>query len=116
MRAILDTNVVISEIFFGGIPKEILEYAQRGIFTNIISHEILYEYTEVVERVSKEYSIKVAMAILDSIVAASELTFSIQLKEPVCADPKDDKFLSAAIAAKVKIIVSGDKHLKAISG
>jgi len=116
MKAILDTNVVVSGIFFGGIPRKIIEYGQKRIFANVISHEILNEYTDVVKRVGVQYSVTRAMVILDSIVAASELTFSILLKEPVCADPKDDKFISAAVAAKVTIIVSGDKHLKAISG
>jgi len=116
MKAILDTNVVVSGIFFGGIPRRILELGQKRAFTNVISHEILDEYTEVVKRVAEQYSVTQAEKILDSVVAASDLTFSILLKEPVCADPKDDKFISAAIAAKVNILVSGDKHLKAVTG
>ena len=116
MKAILDTNVIVSGIFFGGIPRKILECGQKKIFTNVISHEILDEYTEVVKRVAEQYSVKRAEIILDSIVAASDLTFSVLLKESVCVDPKDDKFIAAAMAAKVKIIVSGDKHLKDVSG
>jgi uncharacterized protein len=32
----------------------------------------------------------------------------------IADDPKDDKFLEAAIAGKVDFIVSGDKHLLAL--
>jgi len=116
MKAILDTNVVISGIFFGGHPRKIIEYAQQRIFTNVISHDILDEYTAVVNRIAALYQNLNASKILDSIIAASELTFSIVPKEPVCKDPHDDKFLSAALAAKVQTIVSGDTHLKAVSG
>ena len=30
---------------------------------------------------------------------------------PKCADPDDVKFLQAAMAAKAKYLISGDKHL-----
>jgi predicted nucleic acid-binding protein len=39
-----------------------------------------------------------------------------QLPFNVSVDPDDDKFLSCALASKTKIIVSGDKHLLAVSG
>jgi len=38
------------------------------------------------------------------------------LESQVCEDPDDNKFIACAIAAKVKAIVSGDKHLLDISG
>jgi predicted nucleic acid-binding protein len=38
------------------------------------------------------------------------------LPQPVREDPSDDKFLSAAIETRAKIIVSGDKHLLKVSG
>jgi len=116
MRAILDTNVLVSGILFGGIPRKILECAQRRTFTMVITHDILSEYYEVIERVSKEYNVKRASSVLESIISKAELSFSITLHEPVCIDPDDDIFFAAAKAAKVKIIVSGDKHLKAASG
>ncbi len=43
--------------------------------------------------------------------------FSVQnLREPVCKDPDDDKFLACALASKCKVIVSGDKNLLKVSG
>jgi predicted nucleic acid-binding protein len=38
------------------------------------------------------------------------------LAERVCSDPDDDKFLACAVASRTKIVVSGDKHLLAVSG
>ena len=41
---------------------------------------------------------------------------SAVLKEPVCEDPDDDKFLACALASGSKVIISGDKLLLKISG
>jgi predicted nucleic acid-binding protein len=38
------------------------------------------------------------------------------LPAPVSADPDDDKFPAAALAASAPLIVSGDRHLLAVSG
>ena len=39
-----------------------------------------------------------------------------KLRRKVCSDPDDDKFFACAIAAKVKVIVSGDHHLLVCNG
>ena len=38
------------------------------------------------------------------------------LVEGVAADPDDDVFLACALAGGARAIVSGDRHLKAVSG
>jgi predicted nucleic acid-binding protein len=39
-----------------------------------------------------------------------------KLKEPVCEDPDDDKFIACALASGCSVIISGDKHLLKVSG
>jgi len=50
------------------------------------------------------------------IVLSSDICQPQELTEPVCTDPDDDKFIACAIASKIKIIVSEDKHLLHVSG
>ncbi|OGV30115.1 MAG: putative toxin-antitoxin system toxin component, PIN family [Legionellales bacterium RIFCSPHIGHO2_12_FULL_35_11] len=38
------------------------------------------------------------------------------MKEPVSRDADDDKFIATALAAKCKLIVSGDKDLLTVDG
>jgi predicted nucleic acid-binding protein len=38
------------------------------------------------------------------------------LGSPIAPDPADDKFLACALAADVRIIVTGDKPLRSVSG
>ena len=47
MRVVLDTNVVISGVFFGGIPGRIVTAWADRRFTLVISPEILLEYQRV---------------------------------------------------------------------
>ena len=50
-------------------------------------------------------------AFLELLRINPEMVSSQQLPKPVCDDPDDDMFIACALAAKVKIIISGDKHL-----
>lgn len=54
MKVILDTNVLISGIFFNGPPYQILSAWRDGKIKFVISPEILEEY----ERVGEELSSK----------------------------------------------------------
>ena len=47
MKVVLDTNVVMSAIFFGGIPQRILSTSLEGGFELVASAAILKEYREV---------------------------------------------------------------------
>jgi putative PIN family toxin of toxin-antitoxin system len=117
VKVIIDTNVLVSGIFFGGIPGEILKAWRKGLFEMVISHDIYEEYQEVVKELQKKYSKDHATdEIVKTILLNSEMTLSVLLKESICEDPDDDKFISAALASKVKIIVSGDKLLNKVSG
>jgi len=116
MKAILDTNVIISAIFFGGKPLQILRAWKNGKITLIISQEILEEYLGIAAGLEQRYPNVEATGKIKAIAANSELTVSLRLPEQICEDKDDDIFLSAALASKTKIIVSGDKLLKKVSG
>jgi len=54
VRIVLDTNVIISGFFFGGIPRNILELWRKRSFELICSPEILEEYEDVLFRLIKK--------------------------------------------------------------
>jgi putative PIN family toxin of toxin-antitoxin system len=47
VRVVLDTNVLVSGVFFGGLPGRILEAWRDGKLTLIVSPAILDEYLRV---------------------------------------------------------------------
>jgi len=116
VRIILDTNVVISGIFFAGTPYQILKAWREGKLKLVISEEILAEYRRVDETLALQFPPIDLWPILDMLRANSEVISVKCLPEPVCDDPADDKFLACALAGECKLIVSGDKHLLKASG
>ena len=116
MRIVLDTNVLMSGIFFGGVPGQILAAWREGRFELAVSPDITDEYVRVGERLAQRFAGIDVQVILDLIVRNAEIVPSTALPGPVCDDPDDDKFLACALAARVDLIVSGDKKLLAVSG
>lgn len=116
MRAILDTNVLISGIFFSGVPSEILAAWGDGKIELIISLEILEEYRRVGEEMEIKFpGIEVA-SLLELVAIDATMVEAVALDEGVCTDPDDDKFLACALSSKTKVICSGDKSLLKTSG
>lgn len=116
MKIIVDTNVLISGIFFSGPPYQILKLWQDRKVQLVVSIEIFEEYKRVSEILSDEFPKIEIDPILNFIIKNAEIISTVKLKEPICEDPDDDKFIACAIACQSKIIVSGDKHLLKISG
>ncbi len=116
MKVVLDTNVLISGIFFSGLPAKILQAWRFEKFQLAVSIEILEEYLSVAERLTARYAAVEYQGVLGLIVQNAELVQAWGLQGPVCEDPDDDKFLACAVTAKAEIIVSGDKALLKASG
>ena len=55
-------------------------------------------------------------SILNFVIEHAKVYRPTKLREPVCEDPDDDKFLACALASGSGIIISGDKHLLNVSG
>ena len=56
MKIVLDTNVLVSGIFFGGIPFRILEHWISDDLEIIATPDILNEYVRVISFVGKKQS------------------------------------------------------------
>jgi len=113
VRIVLDTNGLVSGIFFTRPPNKILRAWSRGKVQLVVTPEILDEYRRVVNELHEKFPNVEVGPILDLIVVNSELCAPARLPRPICADPSDDKFFAGAVAAGANIIVSGDKHLQA---
>jgi putative PIN family toxin of toxin-antitoxin system len=116
MKIVLETNVLISGIFFSGPPYQILKAWQEGKIEIAISEDILIEYQRVAEELSKQFPSVDIEQILKLLTIHAEIVDTHGLEVTVCEDPDDNMFISCALASKSKIIVSGDKHLLKISG
>ena len=116
MKVVIDTNVLVSGFFFTGAPSRILKAWKAGQLEPVMTAEIFDEYREVLIRLSGEYpSIEVG-ALIDLIAVEIPIVKPRKLRRKVCDDVDDDKFFACALAAGIKVIISGDKHLLRESG
>lgn len=104
MKVILDTNVLMSAIFWKGIPGKILELWSDNLFSLVVSEEIFAEYKEVAEILQKRYKSNNIDSLLNFIAVNAYFIHPYAIDYPRCTDPDDDKFLAAAVSAKAKYI------------
>ncbi len=116
MRVVIDTNVLMSGIFFSGPPFEILNAWHDRRIGLVVSAEIMDEYRRVGHRLAHKYPGVEVGSFLALVAVHGEFVYSTALAEPVCDDPTDDKFFACALASGCTIIVSGDKHLHRANG
>jgi putative PIN family toxin of toxin-antitoxin system len=116
VRAILDTNVFVSGLFFTGPPHRILRAWRDGRVHLVLSPEILEEYRRVADELAADHPGVDLDPVLDLVVRHGEIVAATPLPEPVCTDPDDDRFLACAVASRTSVVVSGDRHLLAVTG
>jgi len=116
MRVVVDTNVLVSGVFFSGIPRRILEAWRDRRIVIVASLETLEEYRRVGERLGAQFE-GVSLEPFFTLLATNALIVQPrQLPEAIVSDPADDKFFACALAADCRVIVSGDKRVLAASG
>lgn len=115
MKVVLDTNVVVSGIFFGGVPRAVLEAWADGLFEWFLSPSIFDEYVRTCDRLRAAHPTLEFQGLLTSIVGHGTLVPDVEAKEPITADPDDDKFMICAHRTGAAV-VSGDRHLLDASG
>jgi uncharacterized protein len=109
-RVVLDTNILISSAL-GGALVSVLEDWIEGKFAVIVTTEVVAEYFEVLNRPKFGLKQETIDRIARYIYRFSEFVVPEEQIQFVQNDPKDDKFLEAAVAGEVDFIVSGDRHL-----
>ncbi len=110
MRIVVDTNVVISGIFFGGAPRQILNAIVTSDITACATAEIVEEYLEIIDEMIKRKQGRINKTLLYPLIHALEM-IEPNAHVELSRDPDDDKFLGCAKDAKALYIVSGDKDL-----
>jgi hypothetical protein len=115
IRVVIDTNVVISALLFGGIPGKLLKLWKNEYIKPLISKEIIDEYLKVLAypkfKLSGE---EINYLLYQEILPFFEIITAKHILPIIKEDPDDDKFIRCAQAGKAEIIISGDKHLLAL--
>ena len=110
MKIVIDTNVLISGVFFGGQPSRVLMAVIEKKLTACATTEIVDEYMEIVAEMLERKQGHLKRDALAMLVKEMELVEPVSTVD-VCRDPDDNKFLGCAKDADALYIVSGDKDL-----
>ena len=112
---VIDTNVVVSALLFGGTPGKLVDLWKKGKIRPLITEEIMAEYI----RVLTYPKFKLSEEEINYVIHQEILPFFNVVKSKpgpsiIKEDPDDDKFIQCAKAGKAKVIISGDRHLLAL--
>ena len=110
-EVVLDTNILISAIVFGGKPRQILEAAVKGQIQLVLSDEIIKEMRGVLEGKKFQHPSEIMDLIINELEDHAEI---VKPKERITVlekDPENNRVLECAQEAQADYIVSGDKHL-----
>lgn len=110
MKIVIDTNVLISATFFGGIPRDVINLVVRENVSAYMNEEILMEYNVTVSKVARKSKQHINQELFDRFMDKVEVVESVASVN-VCRDPTDNKFIACAVDAKAIYVVSGDKDL-----
>jgi putative PIN family toxin of toxin-antitoxin system len=109
---VIDTNVVVSALLFGGVPGQLIHLWKTGAIRPYASREMVDEYIQVLAYPKFELSEQeINFLLYHEMLPYFETIAAIPGKRIVKSDPSDDKFIWCAETAGAPIIISGDRHL-----
>jgi putative PIN family toxin of toxin-antitoxin system len=115
VRAVIDTNVLLSGLLWHGAPHALIEHVRAGTLAMVSSPALLAELDEVISRAKFAEILARSNTLRERSLAEmrqlAEVIVPPPLPQPVCRDPDDDHVLACALAAQADLIVSGDADL-----
>ena len=118
LRLVLDTNTAVSGLIWQATPGRIIDAGLAEKVQLLSSVPLLAELEGVLQRPKFQQAlqrrgVKVSN-LFDGYAALVGCVAPVELVEPICRDPDDDKVLAAAIGGDADLIVSGDDDLLAL--
>jgi len=119
VRAVIDTNVLLSGLMWHGKPHALIEQVRAGTLVLVSSLALLAELADVITRAKFKAVLVRANTNPEQMLAEVRLLAEIidppPLPEPVSRDPDDDAVLALAVAARPDLIISSDNDLLVLS-
>lgn len=115
IKVVLDANVWVSALLWGGKPAEIIKAAEDCKVNIIASEEIVGEISQVLNypKLAKVYKAEGLLheELIEAVLKIVKFVKVTKKVNVVFEHSADDKFIECALAAGASYIVSGDKHL-----
>jgi len=109
VKVILDTNVYVSAILFGGKPEEIRKLSKEKKIELLVSEAIIAEVAEILRKKFDWESWQISQ-VIDEIRETATLVIPHQTLSVIKEDKDDNRILECAVEGKAHYIISGDKR------
>ena len=109
MRAVLDTNVMVSALNFPGNERLVLELALRGRFEFYLSRFILEEVAGVLTR-KFDWDEERTAQVLQAIENGATVIDPPRLPELIEDGHADNRILECAVATNADYLITGDRR------
>ncbi|MDR3122367.1 MAG: putative toxin-antitoxin system toxin component, PIN family [Treponema sp.] len=112
MKVVIDTNIVASAAFFGGLPEQLINLVLDNKITAVVYQKIVDEYEKTIQKLLQKYNKPPFALHFPFSTLVAHLEFITPVSDiKICGDPDDDKFISCALDGICPLVISGDHHL-----
>lgn len=108
MLVVIDTNVYVSALVFGGAPQVAVNRAMTSPWQIATSRELSDEITATLTR---RFGWPVERVVMAFSFLWQQATWHVPVPVVASRDPKDNHVLGCALAAKAGFVLTGDKDL-----
>ena len=117
MKIVLDVNVWVSALLWGGLPTKIFYLARQNRLIILVSDSILKELENTLRREKFKQQLNKRKLTVEYLITITQRLCkkspdsSINFNVPELRDVKDNHVLGAAASAQAEVLVTGDKYL-----
>lgn len=112
VRVVVDTNVLVSGLLFGGEPGRLHDLWVAGQLVPLLSRETFAEFNRVLSYPKFRLSpAEITLLIEEELLPYAEVVDVTEDASGACRDPHDDMFLSLAVSGKALYVITGDRDL-----
>ena len=110
-KVVLDTNVLISPIVFGGKPRDVFNRILKDRIKLATSKDILDEMEGVLSGKKFQYPKQIIYSIGNALEDLAEFVTLQKTVKTIKNDPNENRILECALESEAHLIISGDRHL-----
>jgi putative toxin-antitoxin system toxin component, PIN family len=111
MKAVVDTNVLVSGLLSGhGPPGKLINAIETGLLIPVFSEPILFEYLDVLLRPGLKLERGMVSELMEIFYLLGDLVDVLDLDTEEFTDKDDVPFYAAAMATQCPLITGNLKH------
>ena len=115
MKVVIDVNVWVSALLWGGVPGQIVRLVYERTIEGYVSAELLQELEATLRRAKFQPRLeKRQQTVAELMAIATALCPSVLIDDvdiPNLRDPDDAKIIATAISANAEVLITGDQDL-----